>query len=67
MNIFSHGPKALEGRDRIRFALLKHCRDTKQAEQERMECHKLMHGGIELLRQIQDVRFSGSQEDSGLK
>jgi hypothetical protein len=53
----STGPKIPEGRRWLGVALLMFGRYTKEAKQERLECHKLMHGGIERLRQIQDVGF----------
>jgi hypothetical protein len=48
----STGPKTPEGRHRVRLALLKHGRYTKQAEQERLEWRQLVRTSMELLNQL---------------
>jgi hypothetical protein len=49
----STGPKTPEGRHRIRLALFKHGRYTKQAKQERLEWRELVSNSVELLHQLQ--------------
>jgi hypothetical protein len=49
----STGPKTQEGRNRIRLALLKHGRYTREARQERLECRELVRISRGLLHQIQ--------------
>ena len=51
----STGPKTEEGRDRIRLALLKHGRYTKEAEQERLEWRELVRGSMKILNQINET------------
>lgn len=48
----STGPKTAEGRQRIRLALIKHGRYTKEAKQERIEFRKLLRTSQELLGRI---------------
>jgi hypothetical protein len=48
----STGPRTPEGRRRIRLALLKHGRYTKQAKQERLEWRELVCNSMELLHQL---------------
>jgi hypothetical protein len=48
----STGPKTPEGRDRIRFALLKHGQYTTEAKQERLEWRELVRISMELLHQL---------------
>jgi hypothetical protein len=50
----STGPKTREGRHRIRLALLKHGRYTKEAEQERLECRALLSSSGMLLHHIRE-------------
>jgi hypothetical protein len=54
----STGPKTPEGRHRIRLALLKHGRYTKQAEEERLEWWKLVRNSMELLHQVKGTNPS---------
>ena len=51
----STGPKTPEGRQRIRLALLKHGRYTKEAEQERLEWRELMLVSRKFLHQLQSA------------
>jgi hypothetical protein len=48
----STGPKTPEGRHRIRLALLKHGRYTKEAKQERLEWRELVRASREILYQV---------------
>jgi hypothetical protein len=58
----STGPKTREGRDRIRVALLKHGRYTKEAEQERPEWRELMRISMELLHQLKGLPHTSSMD-----
>jgi hypothetical protein len=60
----STGPKTSEGRHRIRLALLKHGRYTKQAKQERLQWRELVRTSMGLLRQLKGLppSASGSHE-----
>lgn len=48
----STGPKTPEGRHRIRLALLKHGRYTRQAQQERLEWREVLCTSRKLLHQL---------------
>jgi hypothetical protein len=51
----STGPKSPEGRRRIRLALLKHGRYTKESKQERLQWRKLVRGSAELLHWLENL------------
>jgi hypothetical protein len=51
----STGPKTPEGRHRMRLALVKHGRYTKQAAQERLEWRELVRISMELLHQLRGL------------
>jgi hypothetical protein len=51
----STGPKTREGRQRIRIALLKHGRYTKEARQARLECRELICISKDFLEQIRQA------------
>lgn len=50
----STGPKTAEGRQRIRIALLKHGRYTKEAVQDRLEYQELVRISRRVLHQIKE-------------